>query len=346
MTHLFRFKKTGLIVCFLLSITWSYGQAKIVLPDGVSPQTMFRCSFKDKAGNLWFGTTGAGVYKYDGNQFTRYAESEGLSDPTVYSITQDLKGTIWVGTEHGIFFFKEDKFTPLEIPHSGTFIRVPQVYCVLGDQKGNVWFGTENQGLWRYSETGFTNFRCADSTWSEVSTGEEGQNGFVQSLAEDRKGNIWINLYAAGLTYYDGNSFHRIPGEHSKVHAFQMMEDRLGNLWMTTRIDGVCRLKSKESSIESITQKEGILENSVSYLYEGKDGTIWVGNLGRGSKSPGGISKFDGKTVTPVPSEGMRNKIVWTVIEDNSGNIWVGTKEFGLYRYDGKSFTEFTALYQ
>ncbi|MGV3611378.1 MAG: ligand-binding sensor domain-containing protein [Fluviicola sp.] len=328
----------------LILISCSYGQTKMVLPDGVSPQTMFRCSFKDKSGNLWFGTTGAGVYKYDGIQFIRYAETEGLTDLTVYSIGEDSKGTIWVGTEHGVFSGKEGKFTRLEIPHSDHFVRHPQVYCVLGDQKGNIWFGTESQGLWRYSETGFTNFRCADSTWNEVKNGEEEQNGAVNSLAEDRNGNIWINLTAAGLNYYDGNSFHRINGEHSKVYAFQMMGDRIGNLWIMTLRNGVCRLKPGENTIESITQKEGILRNYVSCFFEGKDGTIWFGSLGSGAKSPGGLSKFDGKTVTPIPTDGMRNRIVWTVLEDDSGNIWIGTKEFGLYRYDGKSLTEFTAF--
>jgi len=38
--------------------------------------------------------------------------------------------------------------------------------------------------------------------------------------------------------------------------------------------------------------------------------------------------------------KGMRNRQVWTVIEDNTKNIWVGTKEFGLYRYNGKEFIE------
>ena len=40
----------------------------------------------------------------------------------------------------------------------------------------------------------------------------------------------------------------------------------------------------------------------------------------------------------------MRNNQVWSILEDNSGGIWVGTKEFGLFRYDGKVFTEMTAV--
>ncbi len=33
---------------------------------------------EDKSGNLWFGTVGGGIYKYDGMFFTNYTEKEGL----------------------------------------------------------------------------------------------------------------------------------------------------------------------------------------------------------------------------------------------------------------------------
>ena len=84
-----------------------------------------------------------------------------------------------------------------------------------------------------------------------------------------------------------------------------------------------------------------------SCLYEAKNGNIWFGSLGKaGTNGNGlkGITVYDGKTFKPISSLGMRNNQVWTVVEDNEGNVWVGTKEFGLYRYDGKTFTEFTTL--
>lgn len=65
--------------------TQMVGEANISLPNGVSTHTMFRCSIKDKDGNLWFGTTGARIYKYDGKEFTRYAEQEGPETKTSYS---------------------------------------------------------------------------------------------------------------------------------------------------------------------------------------------------------------------------------------------------------------------
>ena len=122
-----------------------------------------------------------------------------------------------------------------------------------------------------------------------------------------------------------------------------MMEHKSGDIWMDTRFGGVFRYNGNK--IDCLTEKDGIADNSASSLVEGKDGTIWFGSLGiAGSRGNGlkGITKYDGKIVTAIPSTGLRNNQVWTIAEDNSGNIWVGTKEFGLYRYDGEMFTEFT----
>ena len=43
-----------------------------------------QCSLQDKAGNLWFGTTENGLYKYDGKTFSRFLVSNGLNSNNIY----------------------------------------------------------------------------------------------------------------------------------------------------------------------------------------------------------------------------------------------------------------------
>ena len=57
------------------------------------------CSYKDKEGNIWFGTNGGGVSKYDGRNFTNYTTVQGLANNVVWSITEDKAGNIWFGTD-------------------------------------------------------------------------------------------------------------------------------------------------------------------------------------------------------------------------------------------------------
>lgn len=334
------------------------GQPKINLPEGVSPQTMFRCSMKDKEGNLWFGTTGAGIYKYDGKRFTRYAEKEGLSSNFVVGIAQDIRGNIWVATNNGIFHSSGNTFSRLKIPgfedlktgfdNTSPATKKLQVFCVVGDKNGNIWFGTEGDGLWKYDGTTLANFKCADSTWIAVpkdGAADYRQKGFVSAILEDQKGKIWFSSSATGLTCYDGKSFKVVKLNHSAHHTLQMLADKTGNIWMATRLDGICKYNGK--TIESFIAKDGVYDNMASCLYEAKNGKIWFGSLGKagtGGSGLKGISVYDGKTFTPITSTGMRNNQVWTIIEDKERNIWVGTKEFGLFRYDGKIFTDFTTL--
>jgi ligand-binding sensor domain-containing protein len=120
------------------------GQAKINLPAGVSPQTMFRCSMKDNDGNLWFGTTGAGIYKYDGKLFSRYSENEGLTSNFVVGIAQDIKGNIWAATDNGIFHNKGNRFTRIEIPElAGTKFGIDNNNSSIKKLQGFVYLATK-----------------------------------------------------------------------------------------------------------------------------------------------------------------------------------------------------------
>ena len=64
---------------------------------------------EDKSGNLWFGTYGGGVSRYDGKSFTHFTEKEGLSNNSVWSILEDKSGNLWFSTESGINMVKQEK---------------------------------------------------------------------------------------------------------------------------------------------------------------------------------------------------------------------------------------------
>jgi len=57
--------------------------------------------YMDKKGNLWFGTVGGGVSRYDGKSFITYSTAQGLAHNAVLSITEDKKGNLWFGTFGG-----------------------------------------------------------------------------------------------------------------------------------------------------------------------------------------------------------------------------------------------------
>jgi ligand-binding sensor domain-containing protein/signal transduction histidine kinase len=73
---------------------------------------VIKCIVEDKAGNLWIGTWGGGLSRYnevDGT-FTTFDQDNGLPNSTVYGIIEDSQGLLWLTTNLGI-----SRFDPREI---------------------------------------------------------------------------------------------------------------------------------------------------------------------------------------------------------------------------------------
>ena len=325
-----------------------------------------RCLLQDKAGNLWFGTYGAGVSKYDGRSFTHFTESEGLTDNTIYSIMEDKEQNIWIGTHIGAVKYNGKTFTRYRQKEG---LSDSRIYDIFQDRQGNIWFGTEGEGVYRYDGRSFTHF-----------TEKQGlSNNTVYCILQDLDGNIWLATEEGGVSVYDGKSF-RIFSEKEGLSdnmIISMLEDRHGNIWLATGQKGVCKYDGK--SFTHFTEKEGLSFNNTLSLLEDRNGDIWIGTDGKGISKyndssfvhfgeaeglnsdivldmlqdrsgniwfatfGGGLSKYDGKLFTHLTEkEGLANSKVWAILNDRAGNLWFGTYGGGLSKYDGNSFTQFT----
>ncbi|TAE24038.1 MAG: hypothetical protein EAZ91_21260 [Cytophagales bacterium] len=60
-------------------------QPKMIRTQGVVSGNV-GCELQDKAGTIWFSTSGEGVYRYDGKSFTNYTTKDGLSSNDVRKI--------------------------------------------------------------------------------------------------------------------------------------------------------------------------------------------------------------------------------------------------------------------
>ncbi len=59
---------------------------------------------EDTKGNLWFGTWGEGLNRFDraSNMFTRYTSADGLPNDIVFGILPDDQGNLWISTQNGL----------------------------------------------------------------------------------------------------------------------------------------------------------------------------------------------------------------------------------------------------
>jgi len=82
---------------------------------------------------------------------------------------------------------------------------------------------------------------------------------------------------------------------------------------------------------------QGLRSNQIRSLMQDKAGNLWF-------SSEDGITRYDGKFLSHfiVSNKLNQNNIVLSIMEDRAGVLWLGTYGFGVYRFDGKSFTQYT----
>lgn len=164
-----------------------------------SPKVVFGM-FEDRAGNLWFGTDGEGVHKYDGKSFKSFTTKQGLAGNIVRSICGDRRGRIWIGTNGGgVSCFDGKTFRNFT---SKDGLSNDRVYEILEDKAGNLWFSTLGAGACRYDGTTFTAFRED----ADLIINGRPARSHVQEFFEDRDGILWIGC-SGGLFRFDGTTF-------------------------------------------------------------------------------------------------------------------------------------------
>ncbi len=323
------------------------GQLGLIKSQSKNSGDNVHCSLQDRKGNLWFATTADGVFRYNGKTFTNYTTKDGLNSNGIFAIYEDKKGNIWFGTDKGVSRFDGKTFTDIPISMVNTnyidhFTNQPAttvfVNSILEDKNGKFWFGAEN-GVYCYDGKTFTRFIDNPT----IVNPNKFDPKLVLCMIEDKKGNIWFTTRAEGIYRFDGTTlFNYKPNNEGWFRG--LLEDKDGNIWIGRRYKGVCRYDGK--TFTNVLQN-GIFDAcTVVAITQDKLGNIWFATeAGEVSKreTEGGVWRYDGKSFQNISKkDDLRNHGTWCVLEDKTGNLWIGTRGTGLYRYDGKTFTSFS----
>lgn len=210
------------------------------------------------------------------------------------------------------------------------------------DKSGDMWFATSQEGVYKYDGRSFTQYN--------LDNGLCGND--ISTIIEDQDGFYWFGT-ENGLCKYDGNNFTTIAiPEYPKKSAWldkyypminpnavtHMLQDKRGDFWIGSNCAGLYKYNGKE--YESYLQEEGNLmpdsmhHNAISALVEDKRGDIWIGSF-----SHGGISQFNGNEfIHHALYDGIGDGMISSIYIDSQERMWVGTRNGGIYQYDGESF--------
>ncbi|MHC0442438.1 two-component regulator propeller domain-containing protein [Flavobacterium sp. 3-210] len=206
------------------------------------------------------------------------------------------------------------------------------VIAIHQDKFGQMWFGTRD-GLNKYDGSRFTIFRNDVANKTSISND-------ILAIEEDNSGKLWIGTYN-GLNCYDpvSNTFKRYLNDKTNhtinsntIWCIKKIGDEM---WFgTSKGLSVYNKKTGQfsSAVHSATDIASIPSNNILSIFKTKKGKVWIGTtkglcLFTGRKN----GKFSFKNY-PLNNIDMLN--VSAIAEDRFNNIWVGTKNKGLLKFD------------
>lgn len=306
-----------------------------------------RAICQDKMGNIWLGSFGGGLSKFDGERFYHFTQNQGLSNDYVRAISEDRQGHLWIGTwGGGLNEFDGQQFIHYR-PENGFPSDI--VTSVFTDSKGRLWVGTYGEGLFVWA--GEAGQEEGSKLFRGFSEAQGLSSGLVYAITEDRKGNLWVATDGGGL-----NMLSMQPGDTAltithitRQHGLSddellcVLEDRQGNIWAGTRKGGLNKLYMQQYdgslplNIAHIEPKNSLMQYEIRALVEDEAGTLWLGTWG------GGMLSYDGSHFTRFDERvGLSDNRIWCMLRDASDNIWIGTDGGGLNKYKGNSFRYYT----
>ena len=162
----------------------------------------------------------------------------------------------------------------------------------------------------------------------------------IYSLLPDRNGNLWIGSYRKGLTLYSAykDLFTTLSEQvgtlpYNTVTAVASQGD---NIYIGMDGGGMGVYSVAQHSTVTYTSQNSQLwgDNIVSMTADRH--TVWMAVYNRG------LSAFDIAThkITnyPLPLVSKRGDVIWTIVDDGKGNIWVGGRDLFVFNKQTHKF--------
>ena len=273
------------------------------------------------------------------NNFITFGVEEGMPHTNVYSISQDSRGYLWVGTDGGgVSRFDGKKFVTYTTKQglSGNVVR-----CIFEDSQGNLWFGTDN-GVTLYNGHSFQVIGEADSL----------KGATILTIAEDAQGNLWFGTDDAGINrlhwdapgqftisnYNENNSSLFVPT------VFDLEVDANGLIWTASFNGGIQLLKVENDSVtfDYVYSTSSIPSNYTLAIEADHDGNVWVGTYDAGAYRLSPTQDGEWNVIT-YPS--LQMSAVWDIEVDHRGHVWFSTYEHGIIRYFPEESTPDSAVF-
>ncbi len=283
--------------------------------------------YEEKNGNLLLSTFGDGVIKllYDSKR-NKYIESfnfntsNGLKENDIKRILCDREGNYWFGSfTEGVFSLTQDYFIFYNLDDIG--FTDNKAYSAYRDGQ-TLWIGLKN-GLLKSTPYCFNNHEYYDEEFGLP-------KDIVRKYFKQNNGVLWAATANNGLYYKEPGQLRFKPYYYTSSIKKKQINDMLGDgsiIYLGT-MDSFFILDTEKHTVKTLSTQDGLLHNTINFVYKDTEGNIWVGTKNSG------ITKID-------PTLGLeRFKIdnkkqinISDMTQDKDGNFWMTSTTDGVFKY-------------
>jgi signal transduction histidine kinase/ligand-binding sensor domain-containing protein/DNA-binding response OmpR family regulator len=314
----------------------------LTIEDGL-PENSVRSILQDHLGYMWFGTQN-GLVRYDGYKMRVYRpdpdDPASISDRQITTIYEDRSGHLWVGTGVGLNCFDRatETFTRyVHNPDDSTSIGSDHVTSIWDTRAGNLLVGT-SAGLNIYDgqTKSFKHISCKDSDFTGVrAIIEDGSTGNVYVAVGNQ-----ILVLDSQQGILTSSEIDNVNSELGVIHSFLQVAD--GTIWIG-HSRGLASFNPENQTIRyyHLTPSFDFKgKNDIGQLTEDGNGLLWGArtqnfNYGLVCFNPA-TKQFKVYGSIPDNPKSLSRNNVWSVCQDKSGILWVGTGWGGLNTWDRK----------
>lgn len=262
------------------------------------PRSAVRTVVAARDGTLWLGFVGfGGVARIQDRHVRLFGALDGFGPGAVNSISEDRGGTIWAGTDDGLYRLRGQEWLKV---HETEGIPRAAVLSIGGSESHLL--VTTSAGVYRRDDNGM---------WRRVLTHSDS----ILAAAEDSSGTIWTTDPLTGFRLQNRRRQERSDNEQGSGN--RLLVDRRGQVWVGTRAQGVWRVQvgSDEDTltIDRITMLTGLPGDWVNAILEDRQGNIWLGTTL-------GLTQL-----TPRRAKPIEVRLVRGLASTTDRRIWVAT---------------------
>ena len=310
-----------------------------VLYSSESPSPNTIGAFVDSSKELWVEMLPEGFHKVDDRLMP-----EALKKSIDSGVARNASENRFIEREH--YLIKGSANGNIEVINTETGERAEQSFTsegaplgtakVFEDREGNIWFGSWGGGFYLLREQRGVQHVNQNS-------GAKGLNSnFMLSFEEESNG-LWIGM-AGGLSFWkDGSPKSEIQSVEplTGINIWSMYRDEPG-LWLATRINGLVLIPNEEIESKTYNARKFmpgnsfLLDRHVHQVLRDSRGWLWLGYEGQGVQVLTNVESWlEGSPANVLHltndegEQSINSTTIRKIIEDENGNIWLGTNDNG-----------------